>query len=96
MVLLSFLFISKIIKTGKPESIANDIKLPLRTGAQVFLRQWPKSNFVKTNYYLFNLLNVWNRMPLEVKLLDVRKLKKRARSVLIKCPDPLAFRKSKQ
>ena len=84
------------MKTGRPESIANMIKFPSRIGARVSPKQWPKLNFVKTNFYFYNLLNIWNNMPLDVKSMDLRKLNKRARAVIGKCPNPLVFRMNKQ
>ena len=96
LVLSSFIFIAKILKTGKPESLFAMVKLPSRLGAQVVPSQWPKINYIKNNFYFFKLLHIWNKMPLSVKLLDQQRMKRRARTELIRHPDPTGFLKAIQ
>ena len=87
-------FIAPIIKSGKPESIFDTINLPMRVASRVFPKLWPRTAFVKKNFYFYALFNIWNSLPTEIKLLELKRLKLQAKKYLSKCPDSASLRKS--
>ena len=93
--LASFKFICNVAKTGSPQPIFAEIRFPRRQESKISPRQWPKISFVQKHFYFYSMLNVYNNMPFNLKLLEMQKLKPKAKREICAHPNPQVLRRAK-
>ena len=84
---------ANIVKTGSPQPIFNEINIPRRAASRISPRHWPKTAFVRKNFYFLSHFNIYNNMPLKVKLLDMSKMKTQAKKEIMSHSDPSKLRR---
>jgi len=91
--LAAFKMFSNITKTGSPQPIFEEINIPRRAASKISPRHWPKTAFVRKNFYFYSHFNIYNNMPLKIKSLEMSKLKTQAKKEILLCPDPSKLRR---